>query len=315
MKQILALIKPYFRWFLWGVILFFLVKTVKDRFAEVSEVRIDGHGWQLLGAALAITIVAHIWSAWVWTRIVKIFRQPLEAKEGIRVYIVTNIAKYSPGNIWHFYGRISAIARKGGSRGAATLCVLLEPLLMAAAALLIGLVSEGINWQENLNTQSNTQPDTWLIWLQVVSLVIVLLGINPLVLNGLLHRLSFKKNKVDAQAAQAFKLEKYPLLPFLGEIVFVIFRGTGFMLTFMALQPLSSQQIPSLVSAFSFAWLLGLVVPGAPGGIGVFEVTAYGLLDNSQFPTEIAAVGLFRLVSILAEAIAATVSWKIGKSG
>ena len=114
-------------------------------------------------------------------------------------------------------------------------------------------------------------------------------------------------------AAETVKLTKYPLLPFLGEIGFVIFRGIGFILTFVSLQSVTWQQIPQLFTAFSFAWLLGLVVPGAPGGLGVFEVTAYGLLDDSQFPAEIAAVALYRLISILAEAIAALVSIELHK--
>ena len=118
--------------------------------------------------------------------------------------------------------------------------------------------------------------------------------------------MSRSKNQVDA-AAESVRLTKYPLVAFLGEIGFVILRGFGFILTMLALQPLAWQQVPQLFTAFSFAWLLGLVVPGAPGGLGVFEVTAYGLLDNAQFPSEIAAVALYRLISILAEAIAALV--------
>ena len=302
MKQLLTRIKPFFRWFIVGGVLFFLFKTFKDRFAEVAAVSIDTQGWLLLICALTLTIGAHIWSGYVWTKIVQVFQQPLGIFEGIRVYLLTNIAKYSPGNIWHFYGRVSAIARRGGSRGAATLCVLLEPLLMAAAALMLALICQGLSWQSSHNGS---------LWLQIASLIMVLGGIHPRILNKLLHRLSRSKNKDDAIAAQAIKLEQYPLIPFLGEVGFVIIRGLGFCLTFLALQSLTWQQIPQLFRAFSFAWLLGLVIPGAPGGLGVFEVTAYSLLDNAQFPSEISAVALYRLVSILAEAIAAAVSWKI----
>lgn len=298
MKQILAQIKPYLRWFIWGGILFFLVKTIKGRFLEVAAVRFTPQGWWILSLALIVTICAHVWSGWVWTWILAVFKQSLGVSEGIRVYLVTNIAKYSPGNIWHFYGRIAAVSRKGGSRGAATLSVLLEPLLMAAAALLIGIVSKALGWLE-------TEANPGIFWLQIVSLIAVLVGIQPRILNPLMHRLSRSKNKADATAAQAIELSSYPLIPFLGEIGFVIFRGMGFILTFMALQSVTWQQIPQLISAFSFSWLLGLVVPGAPGGLGVFEVTAYALLNDSQFPTEIAAVALYRLISILAEAIAA----------
>ena len=293
-------IKLYLRWFIWGGVLFYLIKTLKDRLAEVAAVRVYGHSWTLLAIALLITIAAHVWSGWVWTWILAIFKQPLKVKEGIRVYLFTNIFKYSPGNIWHFWGRITAVS-KSGSKGAAILSVLLEPLLMAAAALFIALVS---------STLSGAVDFKGRFWLQLAGLVAVLIGIQPRILNTLLHRLSRSKNKADATAAIAVKLETYPLIPFLGEMGFVIFRGIGFILTFTALQSIAWQQIPQLFTAFSSAWLLGLIVPGAPGGLGVFEATAYGLLDNSQFPTEIAAVALYRLISILAEAIAALVCIK-----
>lgn len=300
MKQILVRIKPYLRWFILGGILFFLVKTVKDRFTEVATIRIDPQDCLILAIAVIVTIIAHVWSGWVWTWILRIFKQPLGVKEGIRVYLVTNIAKYSPGNIWHFYGRITAVGKKGGSRGAATLSVLLEPLLMAAAALLIGLLSSTLGGVK-VDLGQGT------LWLQVAALVATLIGIQPSILNPLLHRLSRSKNKADATVAETIELTKYPLAPFLGEMGFVIFRGIGFILTFVALQTVTWQQIPQLFTSFSFAWLLGLIVPGAPGGLGVFEVTAYGLLDDAQFPTEIAAVALYRLISIVAEAIAALV--------
>ena len=297
MKQILAQIKPYLRWFIFGGVLFFLLKTIKDRFGEIVAVSIERQGYFLLAIALLITIVAHIWSGWVWTWILRIFQQPLGVLEGIKVYLLTNIAKYSPGNIWHFYGRISAVGKKGGSRGAATLSVLLEPLLMAAAALLMGLITSGLS-----GITTNFRGG---LWLQLCSLIAVFVGIHPRILNTLLHRLSRSKNKADATAAEAVKLTQYPSIPFLGEMGFVILRGIGFILTFVALQTITWQQVPQLFTAFSFAWLLGLIVPGAPGGIGVFEVTAYSLLSDSLFPTEITAVALYRLISILAEAIAA----------
>ena len=304
MKETLARIKPYLRWFILGGVLFFLVATVKDRLVEVATIRIDAHDWLILAISTLTTIIAHVWSGWVWTWILAIFKQPLGVKEGIRIYLVTNIAKYSPGNIWHFYGRISAVGKKGGSRGAATLSVLLEPLLMAAAALLIGLVSSTL--VETISFEG--------YWLQLAGLVAILIGIQPRILNFLLHRLSHRKNQADATAAEAIKLTKYPLAPFLGEMGFVILRAIGFILTFVALQTVTWQQIPQLFTSFSFAWLLGLIVPGAPGGLGIFEVTAFGLLDNHQFPSEIAAVALYRLISILAEAIAALVCFR-GKTG
>ena len=315
MKKILSAIKPYLRWFILGGTLFFLLKTFKDNWQEVTAVQVNLQGWLMLAAAVGVTLMAHIWSGWVWTLILAAFQHSLGKLTGICVYLTTNIAKYLPGNVWHFYGRISAVSRSGGSLGTATLSVLLEPLLMAAAALLIALTSTGLGW---LKTDFNLG-----MWsLQISCLIAVLVGIHPRILNPLMHWLS--RSKGDDQAAKKVNLNHYPLIPLCGEIGFLILRGTGFLFTVMAIAqgtigestaPILPEQIPSLISAFSFAWLLGLVVPGAPGGMGIFEATAIALLARAQFSPAIilTAVACFRVVSILAEAIAALIAWLIVK--
>lgn len=306
MKSILAQIKPYLRWFILGGVIFFLVKTFKDRWQEIAAVRVDGSDWWLLTGALIVTLLAHIWSGWVWTWILAAFKIPIRTWSGIKIYLITNIAKYLPGNVWHFSGRIIAVSKQEGSLGAATLSVLLEPLLMAAAALLIGLTSTGLGWLE-----SSFEPK--IVLLQILCLVAVLVGIHPRILNPLMNRLS--RTKGSAEAAQKANLSSYPLIPFLGEMGFLVFRGMGFLLTFMAFKAIAPEQIPALISAFSFAWLFGLVVPGAPGGIGIFEATAIALLNDNVFPTAIVltTVAYFRVISILAEAIAAGMAYIANK--
>jgi hypothetical protein len=115
----------------------------------------------------------------------------------------------------------------------------------------------------------------------------------------LLSRLKGKSSNPD------FQLEHYPLLPLLGELVFLGLRGTGFIVTFVALTSVNPNQILLLFTAFSVAWVLGLVIP-TPGGLGVFETTALTLL-NPYFSTGIilSVVALFRIISIMAEVVGA----------
>lgn len=297
MKKILSTIKHYLRWAILGLTLFFLAKVLKDRWREVALIRINSTGLIMLAIALVITLLAHIWSGWVWTWILRILKQPVGQVWALQVYLKTNIAKYLPGNVGHFYGRISAIKGAGGSLGVASISVLLEPLLMAAAALIIALLSSGLGW-----IATTSDPHTW--WLQILCLIGVLVGVHPIILNPVIQRLN--KSKSNSDETKSVRLEAYPLLPLLGEMGFLILRGMGFLFAMAALISLNLSQIPPLLSAFSFAWLMGLVIPGAPGGLGVFEASAVALLAN-QFPPELIlpGVALFRLVSILAEVIAA----------
>jgi glycosyltransferase 2 family protein len=283
-------LKSLLRWLILGAVLFFLAKALKDNWQEVAQIKISSTGWLYLGSALGVTLIAHIWTGWVWSWIFKTLNQKVSGFWAVRVYLKTNIAKYIPGNIWHYYGRIRLATEANIPTSIATLSVLLEPLLLTAAALLVALIGSA--------------PQNRL--LQFLSLAIVLIAIHPLILNQGIKLVSKLKNKGD----DLKKIEHYPFLPLLGELGFLGLRGGGFVLTFWALHPVNLSQIPILISSFSLAWLLGLVVPGAPGGIGVFEAIATALLGALFSPGLIlSVVALYRLISILAEVVGAGLVW------
>jgi glycosyltransferase 2 family protein len=291
-KQILNHLKPLLRWLILGGTLFFVAKALRDHWQEVTRIHISDSGWSNLAIAFAITLAAHIWAGWVWSWILRELDQPASGIWGVQTYLKTNIAKYLPGNVWHFYGRIWAAKAAGFPLEAATLSVLMEPLLMAAAALVFALAG-------NLSIHRG---------LQGLSLAIGLAIVHPRVLNPLLRQLKRLKDKTPnvILEQESLRLRRYPLLPFVGELGFLGLRGMGFVITLLALQPIALHQIPLLLSSFSFAWLLGLVIPGAPGGLGVFEATAIALLHNDFAPAIVLSlVALYRLVSVLAEAAGA----------
>ncbi|MEH2263394.1 lysylphosphatidylglycerol synthase transmembrane domain-containing protein [Nostoc sp.] len=297
--------KQFLRWIILGGTLFFLAKALKDNWIGVTAIHIDGVGWAIIAIATGITLLAHTWAGWIWTWILQELNQPVSSPQFIQVYLKTNIAKYLPGNIWHYYGRIVAAKNANVSAGAATLSVLLEPLLMLAAALIIIVLCS------SQFAAANTTLVTQI--LQLLSLAVVLCAIHPWFLNPVirfLYRLKAKKSVATTEETVPLSLKSYPVRPLLGELGFMGLRATGFILTMFALGSLNLNQIPLLLGAFSCAWLLGLVIPGAPGGLGVFEATAYQLLQY-HFPAAVvfSAIALYRLISILAETAGAALAW------
>ncbi|MFN6562263.1 MAG: YbhN family protein [Nostoc sp. ChiSLP01] len=297
--------KQFLRWIILGGTIFFLGKALKDNWVQVAAIRIDEVGWGIMAIATAVTLLAHTWAGWVWTWVLQELNQPVPSSQFIQVYLKTNIAKYLPGNIWHYYGRILAAKNANVSAGAATLSVLLEPLLMATAALILIIL---------FSSQFDAKNTTLTIQiLQLLSLAVVLCAVHPRFLNPairFLYKLKAKKSDLNTQPSAVLTLKRYPLRPLLGELGFLCLRGIGFILTVFALNSFNWSQIPLLLGAFSCAWLLGLVIPGAPGGLGVFEATAYELLRH-QFPAALvfSAIALYRLISILAETVGAAFAW------
>lgn len=290
-------LKPLLRWVILGAALFFVAATARAHWQEVAAIRLTRQVWVGLGLALLTTLFAHIWAGGVWGLILRDLDQRVPTGWAIQTYLITNLAKYLPGNVWHFYGRVWATKAQGAPLAIALLSVVLEPLLMAASALMVGLVGlqqAGWGWQ-------------------LLSLILVLGLVHPHLLNPVLQKLSRQKASADDRALlgqKAIGLQRYPWVPLLGELVFLGLRGGGFLLIVGSFMPLYSSQMLPVLSAFSLAWLLGLVVPGAPGGIGVFEATAIALLPQSLTPAIIlSSVACYRLVSTLAEALGAGLGW------
>lgn len=301
-KGLFSQVKPYLRWVILGGTLFFLAKAVKDNWQEVAEIQITGSWWMAFAVPLTVTLMAHFWSAWVWVRILHSFQQPVAIGWGMSVYLKTNIAKYLPGNIWHFYGRIMAVKEIGLSARVAVLSVLIEPVLMAVAAFLLGCTAL-------IFVEVSPLPILPLVKIVFALIAGGLLAVlHPIILNNLLHYLRRLKQKSlgnNKQDGGIFEVKSYPLGLLLGEVGFVLLRGLGFVLAVWAIFPgLDIAKVPVLLGGFSLAWLLGLVVPGAPGGIGIFEATAVLLLSGVfGSGTILSAVAFYRLISVLAETL------------
>ena len=303
LKQLLSLLKPYLRWVILGGVLFFLASTLKAHWQEVLAIRISSTGWAALSVALGATLIAHIFAGWVWVWTLRALKQPVDPVGLIQVYLKTTVAKYLPGNVWHYYGRTGAATKAGAPLEVAMLSVLLEPLLMVAAALLVAIFS----------TTQLLGGDAIVWGWQGLGLFVVLVGIHPRVLNPAIRVVALLKTKAKGKSGASNPeqlLDRYPIQLLAGELIFLFFRSAGFVAILFGITSVSWMQLPLIFSTFSIAWMLGMVVPGAPGGVGVFETTAIALLGGSFPPgITIAAAALYRFISILAEALAAGLVW------
>lgn len=271
-------------------------------------------GWGCLAIALLISLGAHCLAGAIWVDILRLFQTQhsdhittlVSPKWGIPVYLTTNLAKYLPGNVWHFYGRFNACKQLSIPAGDALLSILLEPVLMAASGLVVAIAA--------IPFSPTTAQSPLLIAAAIGSLVAVLAGVQPKILNRVLRKVGgAKRQRLAITPEHIPQLRRYPQRALLGELGFVILRGTGFVLTWQSIHSLALTQLPTIYSSFAIAWLLGLIVPGLPGGIGLFEAVSIALLSHQLHPGELLViVALYRIVNTLAEAIGAGLAYRLG---
>ncbi len=291
--------KSLIRWLIRLLIVGFLTRALVTHWHDVVNLTLRDRGITYLAVAAIVTFGAHVWVGLVWSWILGACGHPRSARWSVVTYLRTNVAKYLPGNIWHFVRRIRASQERQVPLDAAVLSVVLESVLVVAAACLVASISlPSFGWH-------------------LAPLLPLLVGIHPRFLNPVVVKLAkakakafarFTKNPEMPQSEALAQLNAYPLVPLAGEVGFVVLRAVGFLLCLYALHQPAVSDLPAIVAAFAVAWVAGMVVPGAPGGIGVFEATALGLLEGRVPPGVVfGVVAAYRLISTGTEALGALV--------
>lgn len=231
-------------------------------------------------------------NAFSWKNIVKWFGQGNTRNNFISFYVLTNILKYVPGGIWHFIERFNYIKGISNSQ-LAFYSTLIEPYFMLCASFLLSSI--GIIFSP-----------FYLLF------VIPLAFLNRKFIYTILRLLDSLKGK----ASEAFKLSNskyqleqtiklssfFPLKAFLYEIGFVLSKFIGFLICFNTANLENNTNVVFLFIIFCLSWSIGLIVPAAPSGVGVFEA-CFLFFVGRNIPQNIIFVSLiyFRLISTSAD--------------
>ena len=237
-------------------------------------------------------ILSIFFNALAWKNIVIWFGKTKNRNNLISFYVITNILKYVPGGIWHFFERYNFLKEISNPQ-LALYSTLIEPYFMLCSAFL--LASVGIIFS----------PFYFLILIPLVFL-------NRKLIYLILKRLetlkiktisALKINNINYQFEENFKIISFfPARAFLIEILFVLSKFIGFIICFYVVNLENQYSIPFLLVIFCLSWSIGLIIPTAPGGVGVFE-TCFIFFVGKSIPQNIIFVSLiyFRLISTLAD--------------
>jgi len=249
------LLRKALHWFgaalgLAGVV--FVGLKIKHQAGQIDIQSIEMQTWLALAALSVVYGAANTMLARAWWLLLKSLDVRPSWKWAVRVYGVSQLAKYVPGNIFQMAGR-QAIAQADGHPGIELAkSTAYELVLVAAAGALFA----------SLTLPLFVPALPVLGGLPVLLILVVLAGwiafrwYGAAVLRALLWELGFFM---------------------VSALVFVL------ILAIVNPQAIVVSTIPVLCGAFVIAWLLGFLTPGSPAGIGVRESILLVLL-GSAFP-------------------------------
>ncbi len=255
------------------------------------DINLERNGINLFISFLFCVLSIYL-NAYAWKYIVKWFGKEFKSNNLVSFYVLTNILKYVPGGVWHFVERFNFI-KKISNPQIALYSTLIEPYFMLSGSFLLaslGLIFSPIYF----------------------FLIFPLIFLNRKLIFFVLNKIGSLKGKVfEVLRLPNFKdqfedriniISFFPSRALVLEIGFVLSKFIGFYICLNTFYTSNTLNIIFLLVIFSLSWSLGLVVPTAPGGVGVFEACFLFFVGKS-IPQNIILICLiyFRVISTSAD--------------
>lgn len=240
-----------------------------------GQINFKDFGWEIWwvvgGCALAYCIANHL-MALAWWNLLAQFGTVTSQRWAIRTYGISQLAKYVPGNIFHLAGR-QAMGMAAGVPG--------------------WTLAKSTFWELGLLAFAGALFSSLVLPLLVASLPLALgVGAFALAFAFILVGLA---TYLGSAAVRAFGLY----------VVFLAISGTLFVCLIETIFPsavASSSSWIVLCGAYVVAWLIGLVTPGAPAGVGVRELVLVFLLQGLVGESELVlTIILGRVVTVVGD--------------
>jgi hypothetical protein len=215
-----------------------------------------------------------------WWQVLRGLKVPVRLAWAVRVYAISQLAKYIPGNVFQFVGRQALGLAAGLGNGPLLKSTVLELLVLAGAgAVFVPLVV----------------PDLVLGWTPSASFV------------DAVPSWGWGAGVVLAIVLGFWLLWRFGGPPMVGAGffygTFVILSGVVFAACFaVAGGAMNWAMSGSLIGAYIVAWLVGLLTPGAPAGLGMREAVLLLLLPNvGTEPVILTAILFSRAVTVVGD--------------
>jgi len=262
----------------------FIYFKIREHFDVLSQKKLitDASLTLLLIASVVYSFISHL-LAFAWCKLLQCEERLFSKQLLISVFGKSQIAKYLPGNVFHFVGRQVLSRDYGFSHTALLRSTIWEIGLHALAAILTGLLL--------LIACAYGSVSFFLLIIYLTLILIGLPALNKIIENNRLQALGL-----------------YCMFHLLSSLIFAV------ILNMQSVSALTPQIFLIAMGAYIIAWLVGFITPGAPGGLGIREIVLFMLLSPwVDHSTILITLAFSRIITILGDIIFFMIGMHLGR--
>jgi uncharacterized membrane protein YbhN (UPF0104 family) len=266
------IIKRIFQVVLIVVIFYFLAKNLYVNWNKIAEY--DWHiNYYFLVFSWLLSIGGGFLIALGWNLILRVLGGRLNYKRALKIFFITDLAKYIPGKVWTMVGKVYMCKEEGVPVAVTSTSVVIQPLIQVISGLLIFLLSLPF-WTKTSDFINN-------LYFFFPLIPIGLLFLHPAImtkpLNFVLRKLKQKPIEIKIKYRDILLI----LLLWCG---LWVLTGITYYFLIISVHPFPLSNLPVTIGIFAIAGVSQFLTPS---GIGVLEGMLTVLL-GLYFPLPVA---------------------------
>lgn len=246
-----------------GLIIFFIARSLTLSLRSLGHYSLEFAYLKLL-VAFAIVGVLFVCYGLLWKSILASFGSVIGFRDSMRIWFLSQAAKYIPGKVWFAFGRVYLCQEMGIPRSVALFATGFEIMLVIASAVIVYAVAAVF--------VPEISPIG--IWINPVLAGVAIVFVNPWILNWIIKKVTKDFSNIKLTYPRSlFLLLMYSLtwigygIGFYLVATSVVVTGASTIFRFGN----SIEEIFSMIGINAAAWVVGFVSLLTPAGLGVRE--------------------------------------------
>lgn len=260
------------QWIFAAAVLFFAARSLATQWTKVEARLLHVQfGWQWIGAATVVVLLTFALLIEGWRRVMGAWDSHLPFGQAARIWFLSSLGKYVPGNIWS----LTAMGVMARGRGISALAAAGSSIIMQAVSLVTGAAIVMITGAQLLG-----QPV--LVGISVLILIGVLLSAPRFLPPVTVWIGSIIGKEVAPPSVPATSIWTAAIASALSWLLY----GFAFQLFVHGLLGAAPGEISRYIAVYTAAYILGFISPIAPAGLGVREFTLAAFMTQLGLANE-----------------------------